>query len=367
VILLVAGVLATAQESINAAKTSERSQNAASSLATLPAADALIYVNTQRLFNEAIPKFAPEKDVADMRRGFEEVKKNVGVDPSKVEYLVLAVHFRKPAADLSFRAPEFMAVAGGDFSAETLVSLARMASGGKLRDEKYGSKTLGLLTIDPLVKEAEKNPLLKSYTEVAIVSLNPTTIAFGTPGYVKAAVDAADGTGRISADSLNSLLRDPTAIISIAGSPWGSFATTFGMHGTESNARTPQCESPIGNFYVGVNMDANNFMLRGSMNADNPDTAKIMANLISGLVSQAGSYMTKAGTPPDKGPEAAMRALRFTAEDNEVVLRADVPQQVVLDYIKEQMAPKKQEQAVTDVKTSAPVKKKTTVRRRKRS
>ncbi len=74
-----------------------------------------------------------------------------------------------------------MVVTSGDFSAESLLGLARMASGGKLRDEKYGTRTLGLMTIDPMVKEAEKNPFLKAFTEVGVVSLNANTIAAGSP------------------------------------------------------------------------------------------------------------------------------------------------------------------------------------------
>ena len=75
-----------------------------------------------------------------------------GIDPTKVDYIVIAVRFKKPTADLNFQPPEFMVVASGDFSADSLLVLARMASQGKLRDEKYGDKTMGLMTIDPIAK-----------------------------------------------------------------------------------------------------------------------------------------------------------------------------------------------------------------------
>ena len=101
-------------------------------------------------------------------------------------------------------------------------------------------------------------------------------------------------------------------------------------------------------------MDANNFMLRGFMNADNPDTAKIINNLIAGLIAQATAI-------PDPNAQMALKALAFTAEDSEIVMRADLPHQVVLDFIKEQT--KKKEEA----KAAEPVqKKRTTPVRRKR-
>ena len=96
-----------------------------------------------------------------------------------------------------------------------------------------------------------------------MVALNANTIAVGTPGYLRAAIDAGDGKERISPESLNSLVRDPNALISFAGTPWHSFAKSFGMLGTETNARAPRCDTKIGDFYAALTMDATNFMLRG--------------------------------------------------------------------------------------------------------
>jgi hypothetical protein len=304
------------------------------SLSTLPEADTLIYLNPPRILNEAVPKLLPAKDVEGMRKGFEDVKKNAGVDLTKIDYIVLAARFRKPTSDLQFQAPEFMLVASGDFSAESLMGLARAASQGKLRDEKYGTKTLGLMTIEPIAKESEKNPFLKSFTEVGIVSLNANTIAAGTPGYLRAAIDAGDGKERISMDVLNSLVRDPNALISFAAKPWHSFAKSFGMLGTETNARAARCETNLGDFYGALTMDSTNFMIRGVSNADNPDTAKIIANLYSGLLRYAATSV------PDPAAQSLLKGFAITAEGDEVLLRADFPQQMVIDLIQQHMKPK---------------------------
>jgi hypothetical protein len=256
--------------------------------------------------------------------------------------------------------PEFIAVASGDFSSDALMVLARMASDGKLRDEKYGTKTLGLMTIDPVAKEAEKNPILKSYSEVAIVPLNATSIAIGSTAYLKAAIDAEEGNKRISPESLNSLMRDPTVLISIAGSPLTSFSKTFGLLGTEANARASRCDSKFGDFYASVTMDTSNFMLRGALNADNPDTAKIINSLVNGLLRQATS------STPDAAAQTLLKALAITPQENEVMLRADVPQQVVVDIVKERMKPKKEEDSKAAPATKEPPAKKRPVRRRSR-
>jgi hypothetical protein len=342
---------------VNAASTVSPStpvSQIAGSLANLPDADTIIYINPQRILNEAIPKFMPAKDVEDMRKGFEMVKAQAGVDPTKIDYIVIAVRFKKPTGDLTFQPPEFLAVASGDFNADSLLGLARMASQGKLRDEKYGTKTLGLITIDPLVKMAAQNPLLKSFTEVGIVSLNANTIAVGTPGYLRAAVDAGDGKDRISAETLNSLVRNPNALLSIAGAPWHSFAKTFGMLGTETTARTPRCDSKLGDFYIALTMDATNFMLRGVSNADNPDTAKIISRLYSSLLAYAMQSI------PDANAKSLLKNIAITSEGDDVLFNADVPQQMVVDLIQQQMTKK----AATNTDSEKPPVKKRRIRRR---
>ncbi len=335
-------------------------QNVIASLANLPEADSFLYINSQRILKEVLPKFMSAKDLDEMRKGFEEVKKEAGFDPMSVEYLAIALRFRKPTADLNFQSPEAMIIASGDFSAESLIALGRVASQGKMRDEVYGNKTLGLMTIDSMVKESQKNPLLKAFTEVGVVALNGNTIAAGTPGYLRAAIDAANGKDRITAEALNALVRDPNVLISFAGSPWHSFAKSFGMLGTETTPRAPRCESKIGDLYASLTMDDTNFMIRGMSNADNPDTAKILANLYTGLLSYATTSI------PDDSAKSVLRGISITAEGDEVLVRADFAQQMVKELIQKQMAPKKVEATSISSPAPAPVKKTTTRRRGRR-
>ena len=331
--VLMAGT-ALAQNSVATAANSTAARAQAGSLANLPEAETLVYVSPQRILRDAAPRVMSEADLAKMRSAFAEVKSQTGIDPLNINYVVLAIRFRKPAADLKLMPPDYMVVAGGDFSAEAVMLLVRQASQGKLREEKYGSKTLGLMTIDDIAKEAEKTPFLKSFSEVAIASVSGDTVAAGSAAYVKAAIDAADGKGRISADALNSLLRDPDALVSVAGSPMTSFAKTFALLGTETNPRAPKCDTKYGDFYAAVTMDSAAFKLRGTMNADNPDTAQIITNLLSGLFDYA-KRQTK-----DQSAQTMMNNLTISAKESDIVLEANVPQRAVADFVREQMRPK---------------------------
>ena len=303
-------------------------QNPSAALANLPEADALIYISPQRILNEAAPRVMSPAELTKMRSAFADIKSAAGIDPATIEYLVIAVRFNKPSSNLSFNAPDLMIVAGGDFSSDSLLSLSQVYLQDKVRVEKHGSKSMTVMKIDPLVAEAEKNPLLKPFIEVGAVPLSANSIAIGTLPYLRSAIDAAEGNGRISAATVESLFRDPNVLAAASGAPLASFAKSFGLLGLENTSRESRCDTRFGNFYAAVTMTGANFVLRGAMNADNPDTAKIINSLLSGLMKQGIDAV------PDKNAQTILQGLRMSARDNEVVWEADIPEKVVADYLK---------------------------------
>ncbi len=309
-------------------------QTIATSLASLPEADALIYISPQRILNEVAPKVMPASEITKMRAAFFDLKRAVGVDPATIDYLVIAVRFHKPAGDLSFVPPDVMAVVGGDFSFDSLFTLGQLYLQDKVRTETYGSKTIALMKVDQIATEAEKLPMLKSFVEIGAVPLSATSLAIGNLRYLKSAVDAADGNGRISAAALASLMRDPSALVSASGSPLASFAKSFGLLGTDTTPRDARCETRFGDFYAAVTTVGINFSLRGAMNTDNPDTAKILRGLLLGLMEQGISSV------PDMNAQTVLKSIRMTPKENEIVLEADIPEQTVANFIREQMKPK---------------------------
>jgi hypothetical protein len=344
-------VLTTAVLAQNSLAVASRTQTAAAALATLPEADLLIYVSPQRILNDAAPRVVAPAEITKMRAAFFDIKRSAGIDPATVEYLVIAVRFQRPSGELSFVAPDVMVVMGGDYSADSLLSLAQLYLQDKVQSEKYGSKTISLMKVDPIVAEAEKNPILKNYTEVSAVSLSANSLAIGNTRYIKAAVDAADGNGRINPAVIESLLRDPNALIAASGSPLTSFAKSVGLLGTETSPRAARCDTRFGDFYAAITMSGTTFNLRGAMNTDNPDTAKIINGLLSVLMKEGIDSV------PDKGAQEVLKQIRMTPKDNEIVWDADIPQEIVANFIKEQTTPK-----VEAIKEKAP----TPPRRKKR-
>ena len=303
-------------------------QSAAASLAGLPEADVLIYVNPQRILNDAAPRVMPPAEITKMRAAFADIKKGAGIDPSTLKYVVIAVRFHKPAGDLSFVAPDVMAVLGGDFSSESLMTLGQIYLQDKVRVETHGSKSISLMKIDPIIAQAQKTPILKPYTEIGAVPLSANSLAIGNLRYLKSAIDAADGTGRISPAALESLLRDPNALIAASGTPMAAVAKSLGLFGLENTSRESRCDTTFGNFYAAITMNGPNFSIRGAMNADNPDTARIINNLLSGLMQQGINAV------PDKQAQTILQSVKMLARESEVVWEADIPEKVVAEYLK---------------------------------
>jgi len=273
-------------------------------------------------------------DATKMRDAFSELQKGLGIDPAKLDYLVMAVRFNKPTGDLNFVAPDILTVFSGDFNAASLVNnLRASATDLQLRDETYGSKTLTLMTMDDIAEEAQKNPLLKSFIQIGVTPMSTNTLAVGSCPYLKLAVDAAEGKGQISGATISSLMRDPNALVSAAGYPLTAFAKSFGLMGTEAAPRDPKCYTGFGNFYAGVSMGPNSFTLRGAMNVDNPDTAKIMNSILLSLVQGV------AGSLADQNVQNILKQIHMTAKENEIVWEGDIPNQLVADFLRETMKP----------------------------
>ena len=304
-------------------------QSVNTSLAALPEADALIYVSPQRILNEAAPRVMVATEYSKMRASLADMKRAVGVDPSAIEYLVIAVRFHKPASDLSFVAPDVMAVFGGDFSSDSLMTLAQNFLQDKVRIEQHGSKSIALVKVDPIVAEAQKNPILKPFTELGAVALSANSMAVGNLRYLKSAIDASAGNGmRISPAAIESLMRDPNALIAASGAPLAAVAKSLGLFGLENTTRESRCDTTLGNFYAAVTMSGTNFSLRGAMNADNSDTAKIIHGLISGLMKQGIDAV------PDKGAQTILQTVKMFPRESEIVIEADIPEKVVADYFR---------------------------------
>lgn len=354
------------QTSAQAQATATNSQTVITSLSTLPESDALVYINASRILNEALPRLVPEKEMQGLRTGLDQLKAFTNIDLKNMEFMIVALRFNKPSGGVMHPLPQTIFVTRGDFDAKALLGMAAMVSEGKLKEETFGTHTLHVLKLSDLSSDAARNPFGAAFSELAASALDGNTLIVGNLSYVKAALEAADGNGRIRPETLSLLMRDPNVLMSIAGSPMTGFAKSLGLRMADHMDSTNPCWTRFGDFYVSLDMDAQNFRFNGAMNADNPDTASMMKNMLAGYIQQGK------GMIPDKGVQTMIDQLKLTAEGSEILVEMAIPQETAAKFMRDIFAPKKAPATTstsprTETEIKPPTKKPTKSRRRTRS
>src|SRR5205085_6721171 len=197
------------------AQTNRRGTNTSAvpgALAALPASDAVMTVDVQRLYKEALPRIyaSDPAKLAEINSDIETFKTRTGLDPRAFERVAVGV--RVVQTPLGMIKLQSVAIARGTFSAAALVAAGRIAAKGGYQEQQYKGKTIYLFNLGQQVKF-----LGLRWTNLAVVVLDANTLAFGQPERVRAAVDALGGGARVAADVVALAQHDPNAIIGMGG------------------------------------------------------------------------------------------------------------------------------------------------------
>lgn len=195
-------------------------------VALLPASDGVLAMNSKRFFASALPQIlSGNKEMLDeVNAKIDEFKTNTGIDIRQFDQTAIGVS----AKEISPTATNYEAVAlaRGNFSADSLVKLAKYASGEKYREEKIGNRTIYIFSPKEMIeknKTAVKNPMLQKFLnmilpalsgEMAVTAYDNKTLAFGTPDRVKLTLKE-DRLG-VDAEMLSLVNRNPSAIANFA-------------------------------------------------------------------------------------------------------------------------------------------------------
>lgn len=336
-----------------AAASAQPADEVRGALTTFPESQAVLYVNARRIMNEALPRLLPkaeyDKMIAESRK--------VGFDVRDVHSVTAGIRFADPAQTGGF--PEFLLVMRGAFSSDALLTLARVAASTQSlqpREESYSGKALQVFDLTSLLNkggEAQKPPTFP-FKEVAAVALDANTLVVGVPGYVRAAVDAAGGQGRLQASLLDLAARDPQALWSLTAELPENMAQHVQKLGIPPNEEMNRILGWLKQVSFSNGMDALNFTIRAAVLADSPDHA----NAISGLVrmgltaaeSAAQRDIERKRQKPDESRQArialgALRTFVNRTEGNTVVLGVSIPQSALAEVVQKEFikkaAPKK--------------------------
>ena len=325
--------------------------DARGALASFPESQAVLYVNARRIVNELLPRVLPP---AEYQKMLAEVQKG-GFDVRDLDYAAVAVRFAQPAPANGL--PEFIVVVRGGFNPDALLAIGRIAAGSqnvKTRQESYGSKTLDIIdteSVSKIMGDGDKSkggaggePKSNPYPEIAVTTLDSRTLVAGVPAYVKAAIDAAAGQGRLNPSTLELAAREPQALWSLTAAIPPSLSDSVHKYGVPSNEELDKTLAWMKQISLSQGMDALNITFHAALLTDQPEHASALSGLVRmGMVALQMSLAEEAAKKNSKDAADARTALGVLktvvnrTEGSTLVISAAVPLSTVAELVRKQM------------------------------
>lgn len=289
---------------------------------SLPASDAVVFVDMRRLLTEAMPRAlaGDGAKLAEVNADLDEFKMRTGIDARSFDRIAVGARFTNPSAGVT-KIENVIAVANGTFDAGAFAAAGRLAAKGKYQELKHGGKTIHVFNINDRIKLFGLVPSMR-VTDLAMTVLDTNTLAVGDPAGVRAAVDAHAGSGRISAEMAMLAQRNPNAIIGFGGALPASLMKNIDL-GNEEIAKSI---ASIRQFYGSIGTTANGFDMLTVLRTGTANDAKNLSDTLAALKQLAPLLLSQLSGDRGKLAQNAVESLKVTTQGNEVQLSLAVAQ-----------------------------------------
>lgn len=328
-----------------------RAQDARGALTNFPESQAVLYINARRLINEAAPAVVPaeplNKALADAKQF---------IDLNGLEYVIAGARFK---GDISVKQmPEFLLIMRGNFSADALLSGARMLGQEMHTQETVGTKTLNLFTFNKSAPDAagggagKQNSKKFPIDQIAAVAIDANTIAVGIPAYLRDAIDDSGAHPRLKPELIELALRDANTLVSLTSDIPPGMSKHLPPMGAATGAEVKRMIDAVRQLQLAVNMQPSTFGVQSIIRMDTAENAAALNGLINmgvGLFKdQLQKDLQKAGASASAKDDTAntlkvLETLTNAARDNEVELNVTFQQAALAETLKRQFAAKKPE------------------------
>lgn len=335
-----------------------RAQDARTTLSNFPESQAVLYINARRVINEAAPAVVPP-EVLDKALG----EARQYIDLNGLDYVIAGARLK---GDLSAKQlPEFLLIVRGNFSADALLSTARIAGQGMYVQETYGGKTLSVFTLNKPPAPADdgnQSPKPFPFDQVAAVALDANTLAIGIPAYLRDAIDAGAGgdRARLKPELVDLALRDANTLVSFVTDVPAGVSQHLHAFGMPPNAEADRMIDAVRQVQLSVNMLPSIFGVQSIIRMDSATAATTLSGLVNMGANLAKGELTKELQKKTGGEREDMSSLlrvfetlTNTTRDNELTLGLTFQQAGLAEVIKRQMMPKKKQETTSSSTPSA--------------
>lgn len=331
-VMLLAFVLSAVALAFAAETNDAKDTRAKALIAVLPASDAALAFDARRFFNEALPQVLAGNQtmLGEINGKVEQIKARTGIDLRQFQQVVVGANIDQAAGGAVSVEP--LILARGQYSADGLVAVAKLASKGKYREEKIGDKIVYVFSAEEVIAQNKgrlgNSMLVKIFDkmlsglnrEMALTSYDGDTLAIGSVARVREMFDAK--TARLNGDVLASITRRPNSVVSFAANVPSGLAQFIELDNDE-----------LGKNLASIRLIAGTLDIAGgsaavSMSAKTTDAveAKNLKDLLDGFKSLGAVFLGSAKGEDKKVYARMVEAARIAQTGSEVTLDVQVPQ-----------------------------------------
>jgi hypothetical protein len=298
-------------------------------LAALPASDALLVVDARRLLAEGLPR-AFNNNAAELARvnsEIDEFHKRYGLNARDFEQIAVATSFGETASGATTM--DTVAVMRGRYDAGAMVGAARVAAGGKYREERHGGKTVHVFDLNEQPRVRFLGLFNVRLTELAVAPLDANTLAVGKLSRVRAAIDASAGRGRVSTEITSLATRNANAMIGVGGTVPASATRGLNLF----NEEISRSISSIRQFYGSIAPTQSGFQMQTVLRTETPAAARTLSDTVLGLKQFAPLLISRMPEPRAGLLRGVVEATNVRAAGNEVQVDLALAQTAVAALI----------------------------------
>ena len=308
---------------------------ASAQLASLPASDIIIFVDTQRFVSDTLPNFLANDPAlfAKVNAKLDRFQKETGIDPRSFDSLAIGMSFgATPNRD-----PRFVAIAHGNFNAASLIDTAFETARKKenigREEQTYEGKKIFVLTHvrNQNDDDAAAAPSNKEDTpRMAVTELDSSTIALGDLESIRATVNP--GMARAEQTLVDLATRTPNAFAGFAGNLPPGATQQFGIR----NGKADKLAASVRQIYGSLSTAGTAAETFLGLRTENQDQARDIAQAINGLklISKLGFGKSGANKAEAEAFSNLIENLSVTSQNEEVEIKLNTTQSDIAPLIR---------------------------------
>jgi hypothetical protein len=312
-------------------KVAKNAKQSSQLVAALPASDGIFAIDTKRLIDEALPQIlsANEPLLNKILGTLADVKTKTGIDLTRFEQVAVGIK----ANQVSGTKYEFepIILARGNYDADGLVAVAKLASKGKYREETVGNRTIYIFSAKDIVEDNKPkqngtfidsifDKMFDSLTkEFALTSYDSGTLAFGSLNRVRETIEAKS---RVNSQLLDLVFRNQNAVMSFGANMPKGMSKLLGLDNPEINKNIDMIQQ----LYGTMSVDGNNTSVAITAKTLKNKDAEELGNFLKGI-AEVGKILIGSSKGADKKVYSRMiENTKISSLNNEVTLDIQVPQ-----------------------------------------